>query len=117
MGLVGKAAFECDLDDWELCSGQQGFSMLHASLHKPRIRGDAHRVGECTDEVAERQTTLASNIENRNAAAEIALHDLGCEPDLPGRECWSGVRSDMRSEEHTSELTSLMRISYAVFSL
>src|SRR3546814_4442970 len=100
MGLVGKAAFECDLDDWELCSGQQGFSMLHASLHKPRIRGDAHRVGECTDEVAERQTTLASNIENRNAAAEIALHDLGCEP---------------RSEEHTSELQSLMRISYAVF--
>src|SRR3546814_3683982 len=131
--------------------------MVHASLHKPRIRGDAHRVGECTDEVAERQTTLASNSENRNAAAEIALHDLGCEPDLPGRECWSGVRSDMyalstlsapvwwrgrrpglrlpsaqrdvygqtfkaaiatpRSEEHTSELQSLMRTSYAVFCL
>src|SRR3546814_4023127 len=79
------------ISDWssDVCSSDL------ASLHKPRIRGDAHRVGECTDEVAERQTTLASNIENRNAAAEIALHDLGCEPDLPGRECRSGVRSDM----------------------
>src|SRR3546814_5926855 len=29
----------------------------------------------------------------------------------------SGVTHDMRSEEHTSELQSLMRISYAVFCL
>src|SRR3546814_3671892 len=29
----------------------------------------------------------------------------------------SGVISEMRSEEHTSELQSLMRISYAVFCL
>src|SRR3546814_7474594 len=28
-----------------------------------------------------------------------------------------GARSNLRSEEHTSELQSLMRISYAVFSL
>src|SRR3546814_7286468 len=28
-----------------------------------------------------------------------------------------GVRGDLRSEEHTSELQSLMRISYAVFCL
>src|SRR3546814_7457214 len=30
---------------------------------------------------------------------------------------WAVVRTDMRSEEHTSELQSLMRISYAVFCL
>src|SRR3546814_7858118 len=29
----------------------------------------------------------------------------------------SHIRSDLRSEEHTSELQSLMRISYAVFCL
>src|SRR3546814_1907956 len=29
----------------------------------------------------------------------------------------AGARDDMRSEEHTSELQSLMRISYAVFCL
>src|SRR3546814_6624593 len=32
-----------------------------------------------------------------------------------GRNWWSGQR--LRSEEHTSELQSLMRISYAVFCL
>src|SRR3546814_3228607 len=31
--------------------------------------------------------------------------------------CQSGVVPDQRSEEHTSELQSLMRISYAVFCL
>src|SRR3546814_2858243 len=30
---------------------------------------------------------------------------------------WQGVFADWRSEEHTSELQSLMRISYAVFCL
>src|SRR3546814_9946609 len=30
---------------------------------------------------------------------------------------WSGAASSSRSEEHTSELQSLMRISYAVFCL
>src|SRR3546814_4159361 len=39
---------------------------------------------------------------------------------LPLREEWKGVtvhRPRFRSEEHTSELQSLMRISYAVFCL
>src|SRR3546814_2777233 len=31
--------------------------------------------------------------------------------------CGMGLRSQVRSEEHTSELQSLMRISYAVFCL
>src|SRR3546814_7888719 len=30
---------------------------------------------------------------------------------------WGAMREKMRSEEHTSELQSLMRISYAVFCL
>src|SRR3546814_3748822 len=49
---------------------------------------------------------------DRNAAAQSALSRLGftpVEPDL--------LRIDARSEEHTSELQSLMRISYAVFCL
>src|SRR3546814_2285559 len=33
------------------------------------------------------------------------------------RRCWSTSRISVRSEEHTSELQSLMRISYAVFCL
>src|SRR3546814_8241268 len=41
-------------------------------------------------------------------------------PDLPGRSRPDAVETaedDGRSEEHTSELQSLMRISYAVFCL
>src|SRR3546814_8381756 len=34
-----------------------------------------------------------------------------------GTRCVSGARGSRRSEEHTSELQSLMRISYAVFCL
>src|SRR3546814_9500679 len=35
----------------------------------------------------------------------------------PYREAWDLLRQPSRSEEHTSELQSLMRISYAVFCL
>src|SRR3546814_1041874 len=41
-------------------------------------------------------------------------HDSGDERDTAHPH---GYREDMRSEEHTSELQSLMRISYAVFCL
>src|SRR3546814_3487154 len=37
--------------------------------------------------------------------------------DDPGRACARAPRCAARSEEHTSELPSLMRISYAVFCL
>src|SRR3546814_4726172 len=40
--------------------------------------------------------------------------DFGAPLPLPGP---TGERNEIRSEEHTSELQSLMRISYAVFCL
>src|SRR3546814_1889755 len=48
-------------------------------------------------------------------------HGFGCScarPSCPATS-WSGSRGnhELRSEEHTSELQSLMRISYAVFCL
>src|SRR3546814_9404964 len=39
------------------------------------------------------------------------------DPGWPGEEMWVWLRLKLRSEEHTSELQSLMRISYAVFCL
>src|SRR3546814_1331571 len=80
---------------------------------------------------------------DRNKSARLAALRLGAEPDLlrehaallriAGRDhrivggqvplltiLFGGhliVRHQMRSEEHTSELQSLMRISYAVFCL
>src|SRR3546814_5386909 len=47
-------------------------------------------------------------INTRSAASTAALAALSA---------WGGVSITMRSEEHTSELQSLMRISYAVFCL
>src|SRR3546814_6534252 len=44
----------------------------------------------------------------KSAALTVALSACTVGPDF--------VRPDMRSEEHTSELQSLMRISYAVFA-
>src|SRR3546814_3085400 len=51
---------------------------------------------------------------NPNNASARASIGLGGRPKPPCR--WS-VTSCSRSEEHTSELQSLMRISYAVFCL
>src|SRR3546814_2251486 len=59
---------------------------------------------------------------------ELTKDDVKAMPDLTAREwtimvplaavaLWMGVYHESRSEEHTSELQSLMRISYAVFCL
>src|SRR3546814_10520809 len=45
------------------------------------------------------------------------LADLGAAPDKPMRLRWVQLLDNERSEEHTSEIQSLMRISYAVFCL
>src|SRR3546814_8598588 len=46
----------------------------------------------------------------------MLLGGMAAEEKAPFRELW-GIVPDYRSEEHTSELQSLMRISYAVFCL
>src|SRR3546814_19847412 len=51
------------------------------------------------------------------AHARRAVHDGGCDDPDRGGLCRRGCREHHRSEEHTSELQSLMRISYAVFCL
>src|SRR3546814_1979710 len=47
---------------------------------------------------------------------KIAFQTSGGEVELD-REMMENIRDPLRSEEHTSELQSLMRISYAVFCL
>src|SRR3546814_1065652 len=42
---------------------------------------------------------------------------VGSKPIYPGTICFADCAVAARSEEHTSELQSLMRISYAVFCL
>src|SRR3546814_5247258 len=51
---------------------------------------------------------------NNEHVADVT--DMGREPER-GRSARLGIEQGRRSEEHTSELQSLMRISYAVFCL
>src|SRR3546814_17709787 len=52
----------------------------------------------------------------QDVVAVMAQCDLGG-AQFAGHANWAPPRSPWRSEEHTSELQSLMRISYAVFCL
>src|SRR3546814_7848376 len=61
---------------------------------------------ECSDNSLERCGLHGAQL----APVTVAPH-----PHLPVR--WSVIDTGRRSEEHTSELQSLMRISYAVFCL
>src|SRR3546814_10788326 len=66
--------------------------------------------------VTERQAfDVAKPALRRILDAGFSLQMIARNPDLAHRE--GGDAADLRSEEHTSELQSLMRISYAVFCL
>src|SRR3546814_4853555 len=75
-----------------------------------------------TDPLFPYTTLFRSQSRSAGGATLLAIAD-GCR--LPprsaqsGRQCTAQLRlcGDARSEEHTSELQSLMRISYAVFCL
>src|SRR3546814_3236386 len=51
------------------------------------------------------------------AAVRVSIRNLRTFPCIPEREAEGRLTLRGRSEEHTSELQSLMRISYAVFCL
>src|SRR3546814_10298559 len=59
-------------------------------------------------------------VDNCSGCHATSLTGAAHNPALSGADFlshWRGKTSDDRSEEHTSELQSLMRISYAVFCL
>src|SRR3546814_3454497 len=92
------------ISDWssDVCSSD--LTNRSHSVRKPRRRLSAQ--GNCT---ARRAGAAFSG--RGNSPGEIRRSDAanGCFP--------MNVPEDRRSEEHTSELQSLMRISYAVFCL
>src|SRR3546814_1044732 len=90
--------------DWssDVCS-----SDLRRGTERYRRRGDRRRAGH------------RENLSDHPPPVRVGLWFAGtCKPVAPNGlqiEIWS--RGKSRSEEHTSELQSLMRISYAVFCL
>src|SRR3546814_10272304 len=57
----------------------------------------------------------ANQVARQRQDVHVTAYDLLKIPE--GRITEQGLRTNLRSEEHTSELQSLMRISYAVFCL
>src|SRR3546814_9275945 len=106
-----KTAYEMRISDWssDVCS-----SDLRC---RPRVRSGHQHRDRC------RCNTVAAADDDRDAGAAgaefpVRHHPLrqhrtaGVVPGGPAR-----TPGGIRSEEHTSELQSLMRISYAVFCL
>src|SRR3546814_7051509 len=84
-----------------------------------------HRVVGMTDEIAVEHDAGFHRMcddaivgkASRQLACEQHIGELGARVRTAGREVARALQVIPRSEEHTSELQSLMRISYAVFCL
>src|SRR3546814_1419438 len=98
-----KTAYEMRISDWssDVCS-----SDLHLRILGKRAVSDGEVAAAQVDHRREAQVDATGE--------HFAGHDPGVLPRALER---GGRIGGVRSEEHTSELQSLMRISYAVFCL
>src|SRR3546814_8230263 len=98
-----KTAYEMRISDWssDVCSSDLLNFDLHFRFHKPDDDGGRRR----------------ANVAKGSAKRRANLVPIGGVGEIIGRADHIGEREARRSEEHTSELQSLMRISYAVFCL
>src|SRR3546814_7253350 len=110
-------AYEMRISDWssDVCSSDLGTLLAQAGADGDALRGIAamlsRRLGQ--DAAIAFLARCASSFTAANAPRLAPkAHDLRTELGLP-----HGDPVEWRSEEHTSELQSLMRITYAVFCL
>src|SRR3546814_4058786 len=90
--------------------GQRGIRRARGGVLEPRRRADEGAYREVVDRVVAAR-------EHAQAHAAGALRELGDRVPVGLCRAQRGLVAQLRSEEHTSELQSLMRISYAVFCL
>src|SRR3546814_5950484 len=104
------------ISDWssDVCSSDLAASQLRPVAGRvPAAGGDGRAAG----------LSAPARAADRGCGGRHPAHAEGAAPDEPAaRQCSerhhrSDGDGDHRSEEHTSELQSLMRISYAVFCL
>src|SRR3546814_4729803 len=81
----------------------------------------AHRIALVGEVEANNRDVVRLDPHGADAAAEVGreatVAELQVHPDVAHEGQRADVAAGVRSEEHTSELQSLMRISYAVFCL
>src|SRR3546814_9195994 len=110
------------MSDWssDVCSSdlERLFLLRGGRRRRPRLRQDPRRAQRQRREVAQAPAQPAKADElavcERRYSIHTPLSPRGLAPGTIGVSAWRGRT---RSEEHTSELQSLMRISYAVFCL
>src|SRR3546814_5611571 len=111
-----KTAYEMRISDWssDVCSSDLNLAHAFAACgptDKGRLRADATPNLGIVDAYND-MLSAHQPFETYPALIREAARALGATAQVAG-----GVRLMRRSEEHTSELQSLMRISYAVFCL
>src|SRR3546814_1028653 len=109
-----KTAYEVRISDWsaDVCSSALLGLALIAEDEERRClsgRNRSRKLDPGLASIVERPERPPCRPVSGNLVIEVQLRDVDGGGDRPGR-----LR---RSEEHTSELQSLMRISYAVFCL
>src|SRR3546814_9042520 len=107
-----KTAYEMRISDWssDVCS---------SDLRDHRTRdavGDEHRPFADQRRVHRGDRIMDAAFQRFDRGAVSVLH-LGDKAIFALADFQAAPQADRRSEEHTSELQSLMRISYAVFCL
>src|SRR3546814_5276373 len=120
-----KTAYEMRISDWssDVCSsdlGPGGIADIAPAAQMP-LADMCCRIAGILEQPRDRRQLGIEPIGLSGRCIERAIADIVDEPDLgretPGHEAGARRRADRRSEEHTSELQSLMRISSAVFCL
>src|SRR3546814_4697561 len=117
-----KTAYEMRISDWssDVCSSDLS---RRDAVARPRLgrRDDIPvraRPAPCRGRGrTSRQGRSLSLLSDARRACRDARRGAGKAPALPRPQPVARPRRRRRSEEHTSELQSLMRISYAVFCL
>src|SRR3546814_1204926 len=115
-----KTAYEMRISDWgsDVCSSDLADRRQRLFLRSARSAADQDAVGPATDAA---QRHLHQDQFHRRELHDpwhrrpVRRHDLRQRDRDPPQ--WRPAVLDPRSEEHTSELQSLMRLSYAVFCL
>src|SRR3546814_8215403 len=112
-----KTAYEMRISDWssDVCSSDL--------FERTLVQADPDLYAAITGEL-DRQQHQIELIASENIVSRAVLEAQGSvltnkyAEGYPGKRYYNGCEFvDVRSEEHTSELQSLMRISYAVFCL
>src|SRR3546814_7719072 len=110
-----KTAYEMRISDWssDVCSSDLQVVAEADRIHRAVGRGQRHDHQEAAGGALDAHALLGHRTRQpRLDAADAVLH-----LDLRLADRRSRLEGDGRSEEHTSELQSLMRNSYAVFCL